>query len=175
MAFVPPTFRYIEGKNNVLVDCFSRLPRMEKPSEGKSNPANKGTLIDCENFETLLVPHAEDNLDEELGACRFKCCCSKMTQSDAFFSSVVDGPEMCESFLNHPPSNQMQNPLEAQRIQHHQIGDQELENQRQQMPQRFPIKVVQGRPLICYRAHPNDPVGAWKIVLPTGLIDDLIQ
>jgi hypothetical protein len=43
------------------------------------------------------------------------------------------------------------------------------------MPQRFPIKVVQGCPLICYHTNPNNPVGAWKIALPTGLIDDVIQ
>jgi hypothetical protein len=57
-----PTFPYIEGKNNVLADCFLRLPRMEKPSEErKSIPANKGTcLID---FEKLRVPQAEDEFE----------------------------------------------------------------------------------------------------------------
>ena len=32
-----PKFQYIEDKHNVLADCFSRLPRMESPSEGEGN------------------------------------------------------------------------------------------------------------------------------------------
>jgi hypothetical protein len=110
-----PTFRYIPGKENVLADCFSWLPHMEKPSEGKDVPADKGTLMD---FEKLTLPHGEDELDEELGACRFKCCRKKTTAADAlFYSSMVDDSEVFESFLNHPPLTKMQNPLEAERIQ----------------------------------------------------------
>jgi hypothetical protein len=52
----------------------------------------------------------------------------------------------------------------------------ELENQRQQQPHRFPIKMIQGRPLVCYPTHPTDLVGDWKITLPTaGRINDVIQ
>jgi hypothetical protein len=75
-----PTFSYIEGKNNVLANCFSRLPCMEKPSEGKNIPPDKDTFID---FQKLTVPQLDDELDD-LGACRFKCCQKKPMQSDTF-------------------------------------------------------------------------------------------
>jgi len=51
------TFKYIEGNKNILADCFSILPRMEKASCGKSS--DKGTLID---FTKLEVPKDEDNV-----------------------------------------------------------------------------------------------------------------
>ena len=69
----------------------------------------------------------------------------------------------------------MQNPLDSERIQQFQFTDVELETQRQQQPHRFPIKIIQGRPLVCYRTHPNDLEGDWKIALPTSLMNDVIQ
>ena len=47
------TIHYIEGNNNVLADCFLRLPRMEKPSVGDSELQGKGNLIDFEGIEVL--------------------------------------------------------------------------------------------------------------------------
>ena len=47
------TIHYIEGKKNVLADCFLRLPRMEKPSVGDSELQGKGNLIDFEGIEVL--------------------------------------------------------------------------------------------------------------------------
>jgi hypothetical protein len=88
---------------------------------------------------------------------------------------MVDESEVFESFLNHPPLTQMQNPLEAERIQQFQFTGVELEAQRQRQPHRFPIKVNQGLPLVCYRTHPTDLVGDWKTALPTGPINDVIQ
>ena len=40
------TLRYIKGAKNVLADCFSRLPRMEKPSVGDKELKQKGKLVD---------------------------------------------------------------------------------------------------------------------------------
>ena len=57
--------QYIEGDKNVLADCFSRLPRMSKPSVGdkelymKKN--NKGTEV---NWHLLKVPELNDDIDE---------------------------------------------------------------------------------------------------------------
>ena len=44
------TFKYIEGKNNVLADCFSRMPRVEAPLEGKEIKPGKGKIIAFENI-----------------------------------------------------------------------------------------------------------------------------
>ena len=55
------TLDYLEGEKNVLADCFSRLPRMEKISVGKieleMNKKKKGTEA---NFNTLKVPSKEE-------------------------------------------------------------------------------------------------------------------
>eukprot|EP00957_Ditylum_brightwellii_P111268 8484626-Ditylum_brightwellii.AAC.1 len=45
-----PHFEYFPGKDNVLADCFLRLPWMEKPLEGKSVGSARGTLV---NFQHL--------------------------------------------------------------------------------------------------------------------------
>ena len=45
------TLNNLPSKENVLADCFLRLPYMEKPSEGKN--ATKGKLI---AFDKLEVP-----------------------------------------------------------------------------------------------------------------------
>ena len=167
-----PTFRYIEGKDNVLADCFSRLPRMESPTEGKS--PGKGKFIDFEKLDVSTLPTDEvvDEIGLDLGACRFKCCREEMHESHA---SILDDEELFESFLNYPGLEEMQNPMELQRIQEFQFEDQELNQMRQQYPQRFVVKDVNHRPLICYRAHPEDPPGTWRICLPTALMQDVLH
>ena len=53
---------YIQGKKNVLVDCFSRLPLMEKPTaEDKERQGKGGTLIDFKNLD--LPKDSEEILD----------------------------------------------------------------------------------------------------------------
>eukprot|EP00957_Ditylum_brightwellii_P138679 10570791-Ditylum_brightwellii.AAC.1 len=55
---IQPKIFYFPGKDNVLANCFLRLPRMDKPLEGKRAP-NCGTVI---AFEDLHVPHQSDEL-----------------------------------------------------------------------------------------------------------------
>ena len=45
------TIHYIEGKKNVLAECFLPLPQMEKLSVGDSELQGKGTLINLEGIE----------------------------------------------------------------------------------------------------------------------------
>lgn len=178
-----PDFKHVEGKNNVLADCFSRLPRMDPPSEGKNpGPRNfgghgfgggrgprKGTVI---NFSALPVPDLSDDVDVGHGACRFKCCRDKESH---FFSSFVDDPELFELFLNYPMVGELPNPMEIGRIQEFQFEDQELNLMRQRRPDLHCVQHVSGRPLICYRANANALPGTWRICLPTALLDDVLR
>ena len=65
-----PLFKYCPGKEDIIADYFSRLPLMEKPSEGKSM-GSRGKLIAFDklnvkmetddemmySFESTLLPH----------------------------------------------------------------------------------------------------------------------
>ena len=176
-----PTFKYVQGKDNVLADCFSRLPQMDKATEGKSS--KKGKLV---AFEHLSLPPPSDELDDEayhLQAapdaaeiaegmpCLFSCCRDRVVTLD----ELKDESSFFESFLNHPPLNVMQNPITMLNIQQHQFEDVALNDRRNLEPHRFPIKYIQGRPLICYRLVPHAPESDWKIALPTSLIDETIR
>lgn len=162
-----PKFRYIEGKHNVLADAFSRLPRMDAPTEGKSKPG-RGKII---SFESLHS-ESESDLEDELGACRFKCCRKKLT-ADAF--SIMDEPEILEAFLNYPALQDMPNPITMQNIQQHQFEDEGLNQLRQQSPEYFPVKEIQGRNVICFRRDPNADPGDWKIAIPADLVEPILR
>eukprot|EP00957_Ditylum_brightwellii_P202698 15331386-Ditylum_brightwellii.AAC.1 len=69
----------------------------------------------------------------------------------------------------------MANPITMQNIQMHQFQDVPLNHLRQSQPAKFPVKIIENRPLICYREHINDPVGLWNIALPTALVQPVIR
>ena len=79
-----------------------------------------------------------------------------------------------EIFVNHPALEVMNNPITIRNIQQHQFVDEEMNRIQQANPDRFPIKFVQGRPVVCYLPDIPKP-NQWKIALPSQLNDDTIQ
>ena len=169
-----PTFRYCPGKDNVLADCFSRLPRMDKPSSGR-NVLRRGKLVAFDKmkvpdlsadeiyaYEELVAPPNERDLHKAM-PCRFSCC----RDDDELMDS-----SLFESFLNHPPLETMQNPITMLNIQQHQFEDLHLNRLRENPATswQFPVKTIQDRPLICFRENDNVAMNDWKIALPSTLI-----
>lgn len=168
-----PKFKYIQGKDNVLADCFSRLPRMESPLEGKRAEPNKGTTV---AFAEKPKQVERDELDEEYGFESYysddgiKKPCYFMQSADSFYDDDIH-----DMFVNHPPLEVMQNPITMQNIQQHQFIDNALNTLRQREPNRYPVKYVQGRPVICYKPDGTSNAADWKIAIPTSLIKPVIE
>ena len=101
-----PQLKYIEGKNNVLADCFSRVPRMEAPSEGKRIAPGKGQLI---AFDTIPKHLERDELDEAYGyeyEYHVSTDDDNSEQTNSCFISegknTFYDEEILDMFVNHP-------------------------------------------------------------------------
>ena len=181
-----PNFYYIEGKLNIIADCFSRLPRMEKPSEGKSTVGNRGKLIAFDkldvkidpddemfNFEAdVLTPPPTEAEFNKTHRCKFSCCRdAELSELDLF-----DGDqELLDAFLNHPPLEVMANPITMANIQHHQTQDQELMQRAEDQPLRYPVRQVDETQVITYCTDPYNYPNAWRIYIPVALVNRIIQ
>src|SRR6056300_644405 len=176
-----PDFRYIEGKDNVIADCFSRLPRMEKPSEGKRTVGNRGKLIAFDkidvkvdpddemfSFEETVLTEAEFNKEHR---CKFSCCRDTDTSSLEMFEGDQD---MINAFLNHPPLHVMPNPITMHNIQHHQTQDQQLMQRAEDQPLRYPVHQLDDTQVITYCLDPYNYPNVWRIYIPPSLINDVI-
>ena len=173
-----PQLKYIEGKDNVLADCFSRLPRMEAPSEGKRLAPGKGHLI---AFDTIPKQIERDEIDEAYGYESEYNVSNNTGISEKINSCFISegrnsfyDEEILDMFVNHPALEIMPNPITIRNIQQHQFMDEALNQAHQREPNRFPTRFVQNRPIICYIPDLNN-IQAWKIALPSQLINPTIQ
>ena len=88
--------KYIEGKKNVLADCFPRIPIMEKPLVGDRESQGKGHII---NFKDIKLP--KDN--------------EEILDGETFFQEALE-----ECLLNLPTLTTGENPITITNISNHQ-------------------------------------------------------
>ena len=87
--------------------------------------------------------------------------------------TVLDLPYIPrESFLNLPHRSMMENPLEILNIKRHQSQCHELHQLQINNPQRFPTKLINGRPIVV-RQEQNEE--RWRICLPTSLVHQVVK
>jgi len=118
-----------------------------------------------------LITPTEAEFDRTF-RCKFACC-----RDGNNSHSIFDDDELLESFLNLPPLQVMEYPLTMHNLQAHQTQDANLMQKAANpatMP-NFPIKVIDGRNIICHRDDPTENPGIWKIALPTSLVDRIIH
>lgn len=90
-----------------------------------------------------------------------------------FFSFHFDDDEMLDCFLNHPPLEEMQYPLDYALIRQNQFEDVALQNLLLTKPAEYTIKDMgSGVQLMCH-VRP-DPL-PWRICIPTIMVDDIIK
>ena len=124
------TLDYLEGDKNVLADCFSRLPRMEKIFVGKKEldmiKRQKGTVVD---FKSLKVPSKHDKDEVNFVTTTTskdwnynnKETYNNKDKSELFPTICTnDNNEMIDCLLNLPSYQYNDNPLTMINIANHQ-------------------------------------------------------
>ena len=172
------SLHYIEGKKNVLADCFSRLPIMRSIAvEDSNNNNNKrkriGTPMD---FHTIKVPKDDTMIDDEAFFTLEELFVKDErinNNSNAYFN-IDEDQEIMDLFLNLPLVGEMQNPIEIQNIFNHQQQDAELQQQHQHNPILYPMKNINGVNILTMCSDPTQPT-LWKIYLPATLVANVIH
>ena len=153
------TINYIEGKKNVLADCFLRLPLMKKPSVGDKELQGKGKLIDFSQIE--LPKDDEEILDGET----FQAD-PAVSEAEAFVQSVLKKYQRKEAvatdrndesfyqdlnkcLLNLPSLEVMDNPITINHIINHQARDIPLQQSIMRDPDNYQHQGMQGFEVIC--------------------------
>ena len=120
--------KYLEGEKNILADCFSRLPRMDKISmvdtELKMIQQNRGTMV---NFKKLTVPQQDELLftstkSKDWG---FDHGITAGTRETPLFPQTCNNndTDVIECIINLTSLQELPNPLTILDIQNHQLND----------------------------------------------------
>ena len=180
------TLDYLEGDKNVLADCFSRLPRMDKKiSVGKKEldmiERQKGTAVD---FKLLKVPSKEDEDEVNFVTTTTSKDWSynnKETYNNKdepeLFPTICknNNNEMIECLLNLPSYQYNDNPLIMINIANHQQNDTYLMQSAQLDPVHFPVKITNNITIVCYCEQITMTDDQWRIAIPPSMIDEVVR
>ena len=168
---------YIPGHRNVLADCFSRLPQMEKPSAGVKELQGKGKLID---FNSIKLPQDnEEIIDGETFlniAQQIVTGCTQATERslDTNQNNETFYIELRECLLNLPPLDVMDNPITINNIVNHQSSDLSLLNKVITDSHDFRHEEIEGYEVVHFRTF-DEGSEIWKIVIPPTLLPQLLK
>ena len=160
------TLKYVPGKENILADCFSRLPRMDKPTEGKGSVTiakkmeRNGVLID---FANIKLPKDDNVFEDEL------------YQEHECYAHIDEDNEIMECMLNLPSVTFESSPLSMENIRNHQQQSPALLELQRRNPVQFRNHTISNVPIITIAGTvPNQPT-LWKIYLPETLIKSTLK
>ena len=175
--------QYIKGERNVLADCFSRLPRMEKATIGEKElemiRKQKGKLI---NWESIKIPKTIDEIFvtetnfsvyKHGSNCRssdWKMTNDKTTTYNTNEEVFINDENLHKCLLNLPTLQSMNNPTTLINIRNHQLIDQRLTTATTNQPQLFQWRTINETEVVV-RIEGDK----WKIVLPNALLNDVIR
>ena len=149
---------YIPGKENVLADCFLRLPQMEKPSAEIKELQGWGKLID---FNIINFPKDDEEIieGETFLLAAHKVCESIINEqtTDLINNNESFYQELRECLPNLLPLEEMDNPITTNNIVNHQATNVPLQPKIISDPAHYQHQEIKGYEVICN--HSTDKNG----------------
>ena len=162
--------KFIAGKDNVLADCFSRLPRMAKDTGENSSSKittrrkRNGRIVD---FHNLRTPENEGTLIGDEVFVSDNLC--------GTYLGIDEDNTLMESFLNLPHLTFDSNPLSMNEIHNHQSQSESLQELAANDPNQFPTININGFQIITILGTVPQQPTLWKICIPQSLIQRMIK
>jgi hypothetical protein len=152
-----PTFNYIPGPDNVVADALSRVPtKSTTPLVEEKSPSNSRlTYSDPNNMTAETMFHATVN---------------------SSFHSLLDEPQLMDCFLLHPTfDDENRYPLDYRTLRDYQLLDQHLLAAVATQPKWIMKQMSPNLELVCHSASSGVAADDWKIAIPDGMLDKLIN